>query len=63
MKQKIKLSKIYKASLRERDTILTKKKHAELIVQTLEHSMVSGTTQYVIFENFLRHYFVLLKFI
>lgn len=47
MKQRERLSKLYQRTLKERNFILNKKNHAELILQNLEHSVVSTTTKYV----------------
>ncbi|OXU30933.1 hypothetical protein TSAR_013161 [Trichomalopsis sarcophagae] len=46
MKQRERLTELYNRNLKDRNFVLNKKNHAELMLQNLEHSMVSTTTKY-----------------
>ncbi|XP_014218834.1 uncharacterized protein LOC106647092 [Copidosoma floridanum] len=46
VKQRERLSSLYKRALKERNYVLNRKNHAETMLQNLEHSVVSTTTRY-----------------
>ncbi|XP_058793179.1 uncharacterized protein LOC131665347 [Phymastichus coffea] len=46
VKHRESLSNLYQRSVKERNWIMNKKNHAELVLQNLEHSVVSTTTKY-----------------